>query len=109
MSPRAACPTCGRGGCTRHRRRPAPTGRSYSNTAAYRAMRTLVLETYGASCVYCLAPIDLELGGRHARALVLAHVIAEADGGAFELENLRPAHRDCNNRAGRAPIPPAHG
>lgn len=103
MSPRPACPVCGRGGCRRHGRAPAPR-RSYSDTAAYRAMARDVLETYGDACIYGDGPIDLNLTGRHPRGFVLAHVIADADGGAFELENLRPAHRDCNASAGRAPI-----
>lgn len=100
--PVKACPTCGRGGCTRHR--SSASTRSYSNTAGYRAMVVEVLETYGDLCVYGDGPIDLDLPGRHVRGLVLAHVVSVADGGRFELGNLRPAHRDCNASAGRAPI-----
>lgn len=102
MSPRAGCPVCGLGGCQRHRKR-RPARRSYSGTAAYRAMVVAVLEAYGDACVYCHEPVRLDAGKRP-DALVLAHVIGHDDGGAFELENLRPAHRDCNAAAGRAPI-----
>lgn len=101
MSPRKACPVCGLGGCTRHRRKA--TRRAYSDTAAYRAMRQAVLEAYGDACAFCLLPIPL-VGASKADELVLAHVIAEADGGPFELDNLRPAHRSCNASAGRDPI-----
>ena len=31
----------------------------------------------------------------------LDHIIARADGGTDELENLRPAHRSCNSSRGR--------
>lgn len=105
--PRSACPVCGRGGCKRHRRRDHPKAadrRAYSDTAAYRQMLTDAVETYGDSCVLCRGPIDLSLGGRNPRGLVLAHVIPHADGGPFTLDNVRPAHRDCNASAGRAPI-----
>jgi 5-methylcytosine-specific restriction endonuclease McrA len=67
-------------------------------------MRDDVLETYGDACAYCRELIDLALPGRDRRGLVLAHVVSDADGGRFELENLRPAHRDCNASAGKAPI-----
>lgn len=104
--PRSACPVCGRGGCTRHRRRSSSSAprRSYSGTAAERAMVQAVLETYGDACVYCLQPIALEAPRRSDHGLELAHVIPHADGGPFELDNLRPSHRACNRSAGRAPI-----
>lgn len=105
--PRSACPVCGRGGCTRHRRRDHPKAanrRAYSDTALERQMVNDVLETYGDGCVYCLMPIDLEAPRRSDHGLELAHVIPHADDGQFTLENLRPSHRACNRSAGRAPI-----
>lgn len=81
-----------------------PERRAYSGTAEDRAMREAVLETYGDVCVYCRELIDLQAPPRSDRSLALAHVIAHADGGLFELENLRPAHLDCNRAAGRRPI-----
>lgn len=107
MSPVRACNTCGRPNCTRHGPARRPT-RSYSNTAAYRAMVPAVLETYGDVCLYartddaCPAVIDLQAPPSPDLELVLAHYpVAHADGGTFTLENLRPAHRGCNRRAGR--------
>lgn len=93
MSPLAGCPTCGAPGCQRHRRKPAPR-RGYSDTAAYREALVEVLGLHGQRCVlYCGEAIADE-------DLVLAHVIDHADGGQFVVENLRPAHRSCNARAG---------
>lgn len=64
-------------------------------------MRIAVLETYGDSCFYAgqdpLCPGGPVSIGRWE----LAHVQAHIDGGAFVLENLRPAHALCNRRAGR--------
>lgn len=106
MSPVRACPLCGRPNCQRHMTQ-RPKTRSYSNTAAYRAMVVEVLETYGDVCVYqhtdesCPGPIDLAEAPA-GEELVLAHYpIAHADGGTFTLGNLRPAHAGCNRRAGR--------
>lgn len=99
MSPVRACNHCGRPGCTRHAPRRQAT-RSYSNTAAYRAMVVAVLETWGDLCWYCGEPVDRN-------DLELAHIVAHADGGAFELDNLRASHGprpgmvSCNRRAGR--------
>lgn len=92
--------------CARAR---AQERRPYSDTAAYRQMLHAVLEHYGSTCHYadvdplCIGPIDLEPGA--ADPLELAHVIAHADGGRFDLGNLRPAHRSCNRRAGRGRTP----
>lgn len=100
MSPQKACNTCGRPNCQRHKGKRRAT-RDYSNTAAYRRMLPEVLETYGDLCHYCREPVELDAEETDAQ-LVLAHYpIAFADGGPFELDNLRPAHRGCNRRAGR--------
>jgi hypothetical protein len=106
MSPVRGCPVCGAGNCRRHaRRRSSPSERrGYSGTAAERQMVEAVLEAYGGSCVYCHLPIDLEAPRRSDRGLELAHVIPHADGGPFELDNLRPSHRICNRTSGREPI-----
>lgn len=106
MSPQRACGLCGRPNCTRHRGRRQPT-RRYSNTAAYRAMVPQVLETYGDICLYhghdadCPGPINLNDPAPGDELVLAHHPIAHADGGAFVLENLRPAHKACNRRAGR--------
>lgn len=102
--PVRVCDRCGAvpRACRCPKRRPER--RAYSGTAAEREMRQAVLETYGDLCVYGDGPIDLQAPPRSDRSLVLAHVIAHADGGLFELSNLRPAHLDCNRAAGRRPI-----
>lgn len=101
MSPVRACAAHGVGNCRlcAKRRRASSPRRPYSDTAAYRAMLEQVLETCGALCHYCSRPIDLD--PRADDPLELAHLVAHADGGAFELDNLRPAHRSCNRSAGR--------
>lgn len=120
---RSLCTRCGTrkvsGRCPRC---PLPAGerrRPYSDTALFREVATVVLERDGAVCAYpdCRLPIDgvtLGEGPRGGRIvtidrtvadpLELAHVIAEADGGAFTPDNIRPAHRSCNRRAGRKPL-----
>lgn len=87
------CPAC---------RKPAPPRRPYSDTALERHVRAAVLDRYGYRCVlYCGQPIDPDAPHRSDGELVMAHVISHADGGAFTVENIRPAHRLCNLRAGR--------
>lgn len=107
---RKGCPRCGRptrdgkrcGRCKRAAGTQAPKRRSYSDTAQYRRVRDEVLATWGAVCaLYCGQPIDLALPATSPESLVLAHVVSHADGGAFEPDNLRPAHRSCNASAGR--------
>lgn len=106
-----ACPICfapttnGRA-CRRHPKVASPGragGRSYSDTAAYREVLAAVLDAYGPICaLYCRQPIDLEPGSRD--PLELAHLIPHAEGGEFTVDNVRPAHRSCNRRAGRTPV-----
>jgi 5-methylcytosine-specific restriction endonuclease McrA len=107
-----ACPICfaptpdGRA-CARHPRAHRPDARrGYSDTAEYRRVRDEVLAAHGSRCVYCGADVLTPAGapGHADNPLELAHVIPHADGGPFTVENLRPAHRSCNRRAGRAPL-----
>jgi 5-methylcytosine-specific restriction endonuclease McrA len=108
MSPVRACTRHGRGACpicaAVNARRAQARRRPYSGTAEYDRMRAAVIDAYGSSCALCGEAIDLELGDRDLRSLVLAHVVAHDDGGRFELANLRPAHLSCNASAGRDPI-----
>lgn len=98
MSPVATCARHGRPKpcprCASTRR--APERRRYSDTAEYRRVRAEVLERDGLVCAYCtdaIAEADL----------VLAHVVSHDDGGAFDTDNVVPAHRDCNAAAGKRP------
>lgn len=98
------CPVCGRPKCRQHpRRRAAPERRPYSGTALERRVKAEALELYGADCAICGGAIDLEARSGDGK-LVMAHVIAHADGGEFTVENVRPAHALCNLRQGRKPL-----
>lgn len=62
-----------------------------------------VLEKWGTNCHICTLPIDLEAprwtgsnGWR--KSLHLDHVIRIRDGGEDTLENVKPAHGECNIR-----------
>lgn len=103
--PLRACTLHGRPGCRscgeRARARAAATGRPYRGRAIERQMRQDVLETYGPACHYLAVDPDCPGGDVDPARFELAHVVAHADGGPFELENLRPAHPACNRRAGR--------
>lgn len=103
MTPVKLCPKCGAiPRACRCRRPTPPPRREYSDTAAYRRMVVDVLEAYGDACFYGDGPVDPDLH-TGPEAFELAHVTAHADGGAFELSNLRPSHRHCNRAAGRRP------
>lgn len=58
-------------------------------------VRARVLTTYGDTCCHCHRP-----GARS-----VEHVRPRAFGGTDQLENLRPAHLDCNIRRGTDPMP----
>lgn len=94
MSPLRACHRHGSPGCQCGRRQPAER-RSYSGTALERQVRAEVLEAFGRVCHYCHQPIAED------EPLELAHLVAHADGGAFDVDNVRPSHRGCNRSAGR--------
>lgn len=85
---RRRCPLC---------RRERPPRRAYSDTKAYRDMLVRVRETYGDECHYGDGLVYFGAGAVDPGEL--AHVVDHADGGLFELENLRVAHRSCNRRA----------
>lgn len=55
-------------------------------------LRARVAERDGNECWWCIAP------GTEADPLTLEHVPRLAKGGNWDLENLRLAHRSCNER-----------
>ena len=60
-----------------------------------------VLKKFGSKCHLCQEPIDLDAPRWTAqpgweRGLHLDHVVRIADGGLDVLENIRPAHAQCN-------------
>lgn len=59
------------------------------------------LDAYGPSCLYCPGPTADEDLNPHDDFVLAHYPIAHADGGPFTLENVRPAHRECNLAAGR--------
>jgi hypothetical protein len=58
-------------------------------------------ELYGDDCWLCLRPIDFRRDGQRDRMRATRdHVIPLARGGPDSPENLRPAHKWCNERRG---------
>jgi 5-methylcytosine-specific restriction endonuclease McrA len=74
--------------------------------------RDEILKRYGALCHICLANgvtdqramIDVDLLWPDPRCFTRDHVLPRARGGRDDLENLRPAHRECNQLRGDGPI-----
>ena len=60
----------------------------------------LIWERDEGLCGICLDPIDLSLEWPHRRSLTLDHVVALADGGTHEPDNVQLAHAACNSRKG---------
>jgi hypothetical protein len=58
-------------------------------------MLALVVETYGAQCVHCHKP----------GADTVEHVHPRSRCGTDAIENLRPAHRQCNSKRGTRAMP----
>lgn len=57
----------------------------------------------GDICWRCGLKIDLECDYNDPQAWTADHVQSLANGGdAYALSNLRPAHRSCNSKRGRA-------
>ena len=102
------CATCGTPFVPRHARHRwcpiheprgnaerSPTTRSRPSSSAERErIRALVLED-GAECA-------LQLPGCEGLAAGVDHIIPAAEGGAYALDNLRPACHRCNSVRGRA-------
>lgn len=66
-------------------------------------LRALVIETYGVVCVWCRRPARLDVHHLHPDALTIEHLDHQSRGGSDDIENLRPAHRQCNlSRGDRA-------
>lgn len=80
--------------------------------ATRRRHRDLILKTWGRVCHICWAAgitdqravIDLELLWPDPRCFTRDHVVPRSLGGSDEIENLRPAHHQCNRNRGNAPL-----
>lgn len=80
--------------------------RSSSNKSDYFSVNT-VLDTYGTNCHLCGEPIDLEAPRKVGMegwelSLHIDHVIPLSKNGDDTLDNVRPAHGQCNlNKAAK--------
>jgi 5-methylcytosine-specific restriction endonuclease McrA len=63
-------------------------------------MRPAILERFGMVCYLCTRPILYDTTSMHPAALTLDHVVPVTQGGRDVEENLRPAHRACNEDKG---------
>jgi 5-methylcytosine-specific restriction endonuclease McrA len=82
-----------------YRRRPGEKRRKQAYERLKR-LRPKVLEFYGTDCYLCTRPITIAADVAHPGALTLDHVVPIAQGGRDTIENLRPAHRACNEDKG---------
>lgn len=57
-----------------------------------------LLERDGDCCQLCKAPIELTLQRDDPMAVTLDHLIPRSRGGSNSVDNLRLAHRICNQR-----------
>lgn len=61
-----------------------------------------LIERDGLACCFCGKPIKPDAPANAREALSIEHVIPRSEGGPNALENLKLAHRGCNNdRGGR--------
>lgn len=70
---------------------------------AVTAFKRLVLATYGTRCHFGDGEIDTALHHNHKRAATVHHLIPRSildPARWFELDIVRPAHRDCNSSQG---------
>ena len=85
------------------KRQPAEAMRRRSAKKVKR-LRPVVLERYGRTCYLCTRPILYGTDSVHPLALTLDHLLPVSMGGRDVVDNLRPAHRACNEDKGeRAP------
>ena len=67
------------------------------NSKQAATLKAQVLAQYGPLCHLC--------GGEITEDFTLDHLIPRSHGGNHEAWNLRPAHRQCNQRRGNKPLP----
>jgi 5-methylcytosine-specific restriction endonuclease McrA len=87
--------------CRRALARKAPGEHARRRSAEkVRRMRPRILERFGMVCYLCTRPIPFDTTSMHPAALTLDHVVPIAQGGRDTEDNLRPAHRACNEDKG---------
>lgn len=80
--------------------------------ATRQRQRDLIIKTWGPVCHICWANgitdhravIDLALPWPDPRCFTRDHVIPRSRGGEASIENLRPAHHQCNRDRGDGPV-----
>lgn len=68
--------------------------------ATRQRQRRAILARWGPVCWLCGKGIDLTLAWPDPRCFTRDHVLPRSKGGTDALENLRPAHRNCNSLRG---------
>lgn len=87
--------------CQRKARRHAPGEHERRRRAdKVKRLRPLVIARWGMRCYLCGGAIERGPETVHPGALTLDHVVPIAQGGRDEIDNLRPAHRACNEDKG---------
>lgn len=66
----------------------------------YSRRKRAVIRQWGSVCWLCFDKIDLALRLPDPYAFTLDHVLPKSRGGTYALENLRPAHKRCNEQRG---------
>lgn len=61
-----------------------------------RRLANQVIGRYGTVCWLCGQPIDMQASRRAPLGLSIDHVIPRSKGGSDDIDNLRPAHLQCN-------------
>lgn len=84
------------------RERAAKTQTKGEKTGFGRKLRKII-DRDGARCWLCGNPIDISFGPHHAMAPSRDHVVPISRGGSNAPENIRLAHRRCNNARGNQP------
>jgi 5-methylcytosine-specific restriction endonuclease McrA len=79
-----------------HERRYANGGRQKHKEAT----EAMLKGELGTVCSLCGEPLDFTLARAHFNAATLDHVIPLSRGGTNDIDNLRAAHRSCNEQRG---------
>lgn len=66
------------------------------NSTQKRALRRLIYKRDNGRCRLCFQPVGFEES-------TLDHIVPKAEGGGFEQENIRLAHKHCNQARGVLP------
>jgi hypothetical protein len=82
-----------------HKRQPAEHRRRLARERV-RRLRPRLIERWGMTCYLCGRSIEHGANSMHPLALTIDHVMPVSAGGRDTEDNLRPAHRACNEDKG---------